>query len=293
MMSLKQKRYSRHTKKYLKQRYDLHVSSKMGKLPIVCYTTRLSLVTYLMDGQSEKSELEFLSTHLFPNLDNRAICLDIGAHIGNHSLQFAQFFKKVISFEPHPTSFKLLEINTESCDNIIAINLGCSNICGSVVATGREPSMLAITPTQTEQQFPDANLSSKFNVDLLDDIQILKELKSIDFIKIDVEGHEKACFEGAENLLSIHSPVIACEVLDSEIIDGHCNSIDFLKKFGYDYIYEFRRQGPTGIKKLLSKFKSRQKPDGELYLQRTDTLMQRHHHMVLCSKYPLDCKSDY
>ena len=292
MMNLKQKRYSRHTKKYLKHRYDLHVSSKMGILPIVCYTTRLSLLTFLLDGQFEKSELEFLSTHLFPNLENRAICLDIGAHIGNHSLLFAQFFEKVISFEPYPTSFKLLKINTESCDNIIAINLGCSNISGTVDATGPTPSMLAITFTQTKHKFLDSNLSAEFNVDLLDNIQILKDLKSIDFIKIDVEGHEKACFEGAKNLLSIHNPVIACEVLVSEIIDGHCKSIDFLKTFGYDYIYEFRRQGPTGIKKLLSKFKSNFKPDGKLCLQRTDTLTHRHHRMVLCSKYPLDYKSD-
>ena len=148
--------------------------------------------------------------------------MDIGAHIGNHSLHFAQFFEKVISFEPHPTSFKLLKINAESCDNIIAINLGCSNIAGTVDATGPTPATLAITSTQAERKFMDSNLSAKFNVDRLDDIQILKELESIDFIKIDVEGHEKSCFEGAKYLLSIHSPIIACEVRGSEIIDGNC-----------------------------------------------------------------------
>ena len=44
--------------------------------------------------------------------------LDVGANIGNHSVFFAKYFNKVVSFEPHPKVFKLLTINTEDLANI-------------------------------------------------------------------------------------------------------------------------------------------------------------------------------
>ena len=284
----KTKRYRRHAIKYLKSVYDHHTSLNTIEMPIACYTTRLSLLTFLLDGQFEKIELEYLSSHVFPVLKKRSICLDIGAHIGNHSLHFAQHFEKVIAFEPHPTSFKLLEINTESWNNITAINVGCSNTSGKVLASGSTYGTFTICPDQSDHISVSDKLSAEFEVEKLDEMKVMKQLESIDFIKIDIEGHETACFEGAEKLLNNHSPVIACEVMNTELVDGNCDSITFLKEIGYRYIYEFRRKKVPPVLKLLGCLNRKIEATGEVYLKQTDTLLQRQHHMVLCSKIPLN-----
>ena len=52
-------------------------------------------------------------------LDN-GIAIDVGANIGNHSIFFSKFFKKVYSFEPQESVFKLLEnnVNMNNLENI-------------------------------------------------------------------------------------------------------------------------------------------------------------------------------
>ena len=36
--------------------------------------------------------------------------LDIGANIGNHSLNLQEYFTKIICFEPHPIIFSILKL---------------------------------------------------------------------------------------------------------------------------------------------------------------------------------------
>ncbi len=298
MEDLKLIRYKRHTRKYLRYAYNHYTSSSRTNIPSVCYTNWHSLLTFLLEGQDERPELDYLSNHVFPNLRRRVACIDIGANIGNHSLHFAQFFDKVISFEPFNTSFKLLKINTERCENVTAINLGCSNTTGKFTATGSRPSGLSIqssediahkTPVKSH-----TNLVTEFNVELIDNIETLKKLRSVDFIKIDVEGHEKACIEGAKKLLETHSPVIACEVSKRQIKNGRSDSIDLLKNFGYQHIYEFKRENESGLKQIIGHFNwKKKKLRSELRLELINKLTPRHHNMVLCSKSPLSqCVSD-
>ena len=85
-----------------------------------------------LDGQFEKDELRLLEESVFPKLERNTICLDIGANIGNHSLSFSPFFEYIIALEPHPVSFKLLQINAELVKNVKAIQIGASDKTGSV-----------------------------------------------------------------------------------------------------------------------------------------------------------------
>ena len=55
-------------------------------------------------------------------------CVDVGANIGNHSILFSNFFKKVTSFEPQKEVFEVLKLNTRKIQNISIINKGLSNI---------------------------------------------------------------------------------------------------------------------------------------------------------------------
>ena len=56
-----------------------------------------------------------------------SVCIDIGANIGNHSLYFSDFYRKVYSFEPSEKIFNVLSLNSKLVNNIQCFNFGCSN----------------------------------------------------------------------------------------------------------------------------------------------------------------------
>ena len=69
-----------------------------------------------IDGVYEKEEISILSNILNKN----STIIDIGANIGNHSLAFSRFSKKIYSFEAHPKTFQILKFN---CSNTKKIKL--------------------------------------------------------------------------------------------------------------------------------------------------------------------------
>ena len=226
-----------------------------------------------MNGWHEIKELDFLASGVFPRLKSKTVCLDIGAHIGTHALYFAQFFDKVIAIEPHPRTYQLLKINADLMDNVIPINLGCSNVNQKMLAiepvTDASEAVIAKSPTTSNDEFN----SVEFNVDLLDNMEMVNRCAGIDFMKIDVENHELECLEGAVNLLNKHKPIIACEILASNISDGANPAIELLKNNNYEFIYELREIGIW-------------KKDLELAL--VDKISHKNHSMVICSPYRLD-----
>jgi len=55
---------------------------------------------------------------------NSSYALDIGANIGNHSIQFSRKFRGVYSFEPNPRTFEILSSNTKRLNNVECLNIG-------------------------------------------------------------------------------------------------------------------------------------------------------------------------
>jgi hypothetical protein len=81
----------------------------------------------IINGAYEKRELEALSLKL-KNKFKKKILLDIGAHIGNHSIFLSSYFNKVFSFEPNKFTYKFLKFNKEFKKNIFAFNYGAANV---------------------------------------------------------------------------------------------------------------------------------------------------------------------
>lgn len=228
------------TARYLSRMNAKHVS-QYPQLVGYFFDTITSAIH--IDGRFERDELSLLSTNVFPKLNNEGDCLDIGANIGNHSLAFSPFFKNVISLEPHPITFRLLEINTELVNNVTAYNVGASNMRSSLKvainklnqgATSIEVVTTVDTPTVT------------FNLVPIDELDELDPIRPISFIKIDVEGHEVEAILGAENTIRKHSPVVAIEVLSNNIENGTSAAVELLRDFGYNNFYEMRERGWIG-----------------------------------------------
>jgi len=138
-------------------------------------------------------------------------CLDVGANIGVVSLSWARSNKtgKIVAIEPHPATFARLVRNVERNH---AMNVACVH-----GAAGREAGMLALEVDD------DSSMAHTVGSDMpslaqfrivevpsysLDDVIRKYQLAAVDLLKIDVEGYETECFDGAVETLRITDRVI-------------------------------------------------------------------------------------
>lgn len=209
----------------------------------------------ILNGYYEKPLLEFLENSVFPKLPGKAACLDIGSNIGNHSLFFSSHFETVHSFEPNLRVFKLLEANALLADNIKPWNFGLSDSAKEIQV---RYDLANIGSASVEKEFSGNHwLQTNFSLKSLDALEEEFKFERIDFVKIDVEGHEAATIRGAQKLISQFKPVIALEVNAEEISNGRSEALNLLRDLGYDYTYEIINKHPIDrlgrpIAKLVS-----------------------------------------
>lgn len=202
-------------------------------------------------GQFEKDELNFLKSKLFPALPKNSDCLDVGANIGKHSVAFSSYFSSVWAFEPNPRTYQLLKINSTLANNIVPLNLGASKMRQSRNAV-QDMSNIGgsrICAEQAECLDDPRSVSADrivFDLDRLDDVAEVKDLRRISFVKIDVEGHENAAIAGMTNILRTNRPIVALEILGSEIVDGSAAALNSLKGISYQHFYTLQEDGIIG-----------------------------------------------
>ncbi len=86
-------------------------------------------------------------------------------------------------------------------------------------------------------------------IDQIDEVKAEK----VEFIKIDVEGHEFDVLRGMKKTIALNKPIIAFEQEASEIVDGSSASIKELKEMGYNHFYsiECRRSIVTKVSEFV------------------------------------------
>lgn len=256
---------------------------------VACYSHDLISTAIALHGRYENNELEFLSENLFPSLQHRRICLDIGANIGNHSLAFAEHFASVHAFELHPKTFKLLSINAELNAAIYPRNIGVSDKCGELEGRGAPSSLGSFS--LSEQAGSHHGDFMKVKIDRLDNLLTREEMACVDFIKMDIEGHEAAALRGASELLQNHAPVVAMEIDRKSVSNGQSEATQIIKQYGYHHTYQIADGTlPRPLRKLLNclepVFTSRlHQPNMNLLPMKE--LNSQSHHMAIFSKYEL------
>lgn len=136
------------------------------------------------------------------------VVFDVGANIGLHSTLFSRWVGeqgKVIAFEPVPETIQRLRetLCLNECTNVEVVEAGISTEVGSAQINVFEP------------QYADWNSfgSPRFGriepvgtrnvrVDTLDAFSEREGITHIDFLKLDVEGHEASAIRGGEGLLA-------------------------------------------------------------------------------------------
>jgi len=179
----------------------------------------------------EKEELIFIKEKILKK-NKRNIALDIGGHIGNHSVFFSKLFKKVYAFEPNPETFRFLKFNLENIKNAHCFNYGASNKNATLsLQTLENNSGASKIVTKKNKK----NYICKFKK--LDNLKFLK--KKIDLIKIDVEGHEVEALDGMIKIVKKNMPIILFENMSNLNQEKFINK---LKISGYKYFYSLNRK---------------------------------------------------
>lgn len=168
------------------------------------------------------------------------VALDIGANIGNHSIFFSKFiFDTTYAFEPNLKNYTLLShnkaVNNIGDDKLIIINTALSD-------NAHKYNLI---------EYDNHNMGSstisegdgEFLTQMLDDFQ----LPTVDFIKLDVEGHELKVLRGGINLIKRDFPDIIMESMENgynapEKIDPYMKSIGYrmIESFGDYSMYYYK-----------------------------------------------------
>ncbi|MFQ5507765.1 MAG: FkbM family methyltransferase [Leptospirillia bacterium] len=163
--------------------------------------------------------------------------LDVGAHFGYFSLLFSHLAGDrghVVSFEPTPSTFRVLEKNTRTRDNITALNLGVGDTDGELEITDFGLRYAAWNTLSDESRMPDVltgQMKGKVKVGMvrLDGLLAERNIHP-DVIKIDAENFELPVVRGLAETIAERRPKILMETGT----DGSLEAARLLVSQGYD-----------------------------------------------------------
>lgn len=136
--------------------------------------------------------------------------LDVGANVGFHALCGQSVFDRVHAFEPVPTTAARLRRNVELSDasetilvHEVALSVR-SGRAGMSVESGHCGANRLVGPgDRAAMQVPTTTL---------DELVERDGIKGVDFVKIDVEGHEAEVIRGARDLVRRDRPRLLVEL---------------------------------------------------------------------------------
>lgn len=189
-----------------------------------------------------------------------AVVVDVGAHIGAHTIVYSRLAPQgtVYAFEPQPVAFSCLQHNLSQCTNVQLRQLALSNKSG-VLRMRLHDADYRASRIETEEErtelpeqraVEDKAVSTAIVAWLKNDqTTILVQTSTLDeqfpeqqvnFIKIDVEGHEAPVLQGGLALLKRCRPVLQLEL--SPFLQRMANRVPSdLIKFIQEQGYQVRR----------------------------------------------------
>jgi FkbM family methyltransferase len=200
-----------------------------------------------LDGRFADHELATLEQRLFPQLDRAGVCLDIGANIGNHAVNFADYFAHVHAFEPNSKALDLLHINAKLRENITVHPLGLSDRT-QTIEVAQPTHNLGGTGTSANGNLDGTRV--KLPLVALDSLDLELDGQHIAFVKIDVEGAEADVIKGAARTLTAHRPVLGMEVDRRSVNGGSSPAISAALDLGYSHMYAMPRGRSMRIRQV-------------------------------------------
>lgn len=165
----------------------------------------------------EGAEGRFVSMFVVPGM----VCFDIGANQGFYSILLSRLVGvsgKVFVFEPVASEFQKLRRNivANRISNAVLERMAVGSCEGSAnmfIRTDGRTFRSSMRPLE-ERKVHGGKRVEEVPVTTLDSYIQRRNIRQIDFIKIDVEGSERDVLSGGSNLLNEFRPVIMIEMAD-------------------------------------------------------------------------------
>lgn len=205
---------------------------------ITCYKNDVEFYKVLSSGKVYEEDM--IVTNIIPLLTNdneEKVILDIGGHIGSHSLIYSKLVNcKIHAFEPQKKIYELLKMNVEN-NNLT--NCEINNCAVGHKETVTTLSNMIYDGYDCEVEY---DISKPLNYGGLglgkngeevkmitvDSLQLLK----CDYIKMDVEGAEILVLMGATETINKFKPLIWFESTDKKV------SSEMKESMGIDFELE-------------------------------------------------------
>jgi FkbM family methyltransferase len=188
------------------------------------------------------------------------VVFDVGAHIGDYaSAVILQFGEKadLYCYEPSKSTFELLTDRLKNHTNVKLFNFGFGEKEEHVplYSSKEESSISSVYKRSLHHCGVTMEYAEEVELRTLDNFCAEKGIKHIDFLKLDVEGHELRVLSGASNLISSNS----IDFIQFEFGDCNIDSRTYFRDFffllnPYYRINRILKKGLTTIEKYNEKY---------------------------------------
>jgi len=207
-------------------------------------------ISHIPEENGEVFFIENILPHLFKP-GGRSVFFDVGAHIGNYAIRLRKRFQEadIYAFEPVEDTYDTMFSNASGFEiNMYNVGLGekrgTATIFNTTNNTNTELASLYRNIFDAYHESDEEISSFQFSIDTIDDFCAARQIQNINFLKIDVEGHELLVLKGASEMLS-HSNI---EVIQFEFNIHNVYSRVYLRDF-YSLLSDFKifRIVPNGL----------------------------------------------
>jgi FkbM family methyltransferase len=185
------------------------------------------------------------------------VLFDVGANIGDYSLAAAGVFApakhpvSIYAFEPSPTIYAELKKNTTATSTIQAYNFGLSGKDGSGTLFFNKDH--SVTSSLHKGNLVNFGLSvdaeEPITLKTLDTFCLEQNIQTINFLKLDVEGHELEVLKGARGMFSRRAILALQFEIGRTNIDSRTFFRDYFDLLHNDFtIYRLLKNGLSEIK---------------------------------------------
>lgn len=176
--------------------------------------------TIMTRGRYEPITLDSISRYL----KKGGVFVDVGAHIGYHSLKAAQIVGsqgRVLAIEPNPETLPVLRKNITANygDIVTVVPVACSDSETTLefFSASQTNSGASSISRANAEHFGNTRASYRVQARRLDAIIQENNILQVDVVKIDVEGAELLVLKGAQQTLDRFHPVICIELMENQL----------------------------------------------------------------------------